>query len=427
MIRGFPLAQSVTGSIEWRENLPRSWVRALRPPIDRGALILALWSVPISIAVAEFFLAIAVMARIIQVARRREHIQLPRCFWFWLVWAGAEIVVWAFSPQPALGWAEIRHLFLLGALFVVMPALGQAADCRIAWKGIFLTSTLSSLFLIGDFISRLSYYRREIHAGGDVGLYLRSGGLLNHWMVYGTVEVIVVAALLAWWRLYPEERFRWWLVGVIHGAAIVLSLTRMVWVTCLGLVGIHQAWRRAKWLWVLPLLPFCLYLLAPTAVRLRVKQSFDPAYYSNSERLEMLRVSWKMVREHPFTGVGPGRVDQLYTKYLTSGDAVPAWHGHFHNNVAQIAAQFGIPVTLTLFLFVAVLFRDLVKAWRAARDRDERFVAEAAILALVGYTVAGLFEYTYGHSLGLILLSFAVLPALPRFPSEKVNPGPRER
>jgi O-antigen ligase len=158
-------------------------------------------------------------------------------------------------------------------------------------------------------------------------------------------------------------------------------------------------------------------------VRLRVKDSFDLNYYSNSERLEMLRIGWKMVREHPFTGVGPGRVDQLYLQYLVPGDPVPAWHGHLHNNLAQIAAQFGIQVTLVLLLFVGVLFHDLLKARRSAQDRDRRFVAQTAILALVGYVLAGFFEYTYGHSLGLILLCFAVLPALTPLPSVGTPPA----
>jgi O-antigen ligase len=406
------LNEPATGSAGFLGALPRSWSGLIHSPLDRTALLLALWSVPISIAVAESFLAIAVLARMVSVARGEARIALSRCFWFWLAWAGLEILVWAVSPQPARGWDEIRHLFLLAVLFLVLPALGQAADQRLAWEGIFLTSTLSSVFLVGDFVSRLFYYRREISAGGDVALYLRSGGLLNHWMVYGTVEVLVVAGLISFWSAYPEERRRAWPVVAINGIAVVLSLTRMLWVTSLLLLGITRARRRSKWIWALPLLPLSLYVLGPTAVRLRVRQSITPSYYSNAERLEMLRVAWRMVRAHPLTGVGPGRVAQLYLSYLSPHDPVPAWHGHLHNTLAQIAAQFGIPVTLAALLFVAVLFHDLVNASRAVQDQDERFIVRAAILCLVGYTVASLFEYTYGHSLGLILLAFAVLPPL---------------
>jgi O-antigen ligase len=381
-------------------------------PSDRSLLLLALWSVPVSIAVSESFLSLALLVRIVRLATQRIRVRLPRCFWFWLVWAGMEFAVWTFASEPALGWSEIRHLLLTGTLFLLLPALENTGDRRLIWQGIFLTSCLSSVVLIGDFISRLLQYRREIAAGGDVGLYLRSGGLLHHWMVYGTVEILVIAGLVAFWCVYPEDRRRWWPVAAVNWVAIVLSLTRMAWITCLLLLAIALVWRRSKWILALPLAPLILFVLAPDAVRLRVAQSFSPSYYSNTERTQMLRVGWKMVRDHPLMGVGPGRVDKLYESYLSPEDPVPAYHGHLHNNLAQLAAQFGIPVTLAACLFVVVLFRDLVRAQKAALSRDERFIAQAALLALTGFLFAGLFEYTYGHSLGLILLTFAVSPAL---------------
>lgn len=399
------------------EGRPRSWKALFHGRLDGASLILALWSVPISIAVSEFFLFIALLVRIVRLARGQDHLFFPRAFRFWLLWAGLEIVVLVFSPEPSLGWSEIRHLLLIGSLFLVMPSLSLAADRRIAWQGIFLTATLSSLFLIGDFVSRLFYYRRELAAGGDVGLYLRSGGLLNHWMVYGTVEILAVAGLLSFWALYPEERWRWWPVVAVNGVAILLSLTRMAWVTCLALFGLDLIWRRSKWLWALPLLPVILFAVSPRPIRERVTQSIKPSYYSNLERIEMLRVGWQMIKEHPLTGVGPGRIDKLYTSHLSPHDPVPAYHGHLHNNAVELAAEFGIPVLLAALLFAVMLFRDLLKLSKTAQSKEELFLSRAAVLALVGYLVAGLFEYTYGHSLGLILLSFAVLsPLLPSTP-----------
>jgi O-antigen ligase len=412
--------QSSTERLEARFPLSRRELSRPRRAVDRWTVILGLWSVPISIAVSESLLSLALGARLLRVIRGQVPVQLPTCFWFWLLWAGSTLVVWTQSPEPALGWSEIRHILLVAAVFFVLPALHGISDRLTVWKGILVTSAVSSLFLIGEFVWRAFYYQREISTGGDVGLYLRSGGLLHHWMVYGTVEILVVAGLLSFWTVYREDRQRWWPVVAITAAAIMLSLTRMVWLTCLLMLVINMVWRRSKWLWALPLLPFAIYVLAPTAVRLRVAKSIDPAYYSNSERLQMLRVGWQMVRDHPLTGVGPGRIDKIYTSYLAPQDPIPAYHGHLHNNVAQIAAQFGIPVTLTAFLFVAVLFRDLLKARKIAKTRNDRFLAETAILALTGFVFAGLFEYTYGHSLALILLCFALLPIL--FPIAPEHP-----
>jgi O-antigen ligase len=390
----------------------RFWKVVASARRDSATLILGLWAVPISIAVSEFFLTIALLVRVVRLARGQDRLVFPRVFRFWALWAGLAILVWRLSPEPSLGWSEIRHLLLLCSLFLVLPTLDYARDLLIVWQGIFLGASASSLVLIGDFVSRLFYYRRELATGGDVGLYLRSGGLLNHWMVYGTVEILVVAGLLSFWSFYPEERRRWWPVIAINGFAILLSLTRMAWISCLVLVGCELLWRRSKWIWALPLLPVVLFLLAPRPIRERVTQSIKPSYYSNLERVEMLRVGWEMIKEHPLTGVGPGRIDKLYVSYLSPQDPVPAYHGHLHNNAVELAAEFGMPVALAALLFVGVLFRDLVKVSRAARSKEEKFASRTALLALIGYLVAGIFEYTYGHSLGLILLSFAILPPL---------------
>jgi O-antigen ligase len=126
----------------------------------------------------------------------------------------------------------------------------------------------------------------------------------------------------------------------------------------------------------------------------------------------MLRVGWKMIRQNPLTGVGAGRIDELYTKYLSPSDPVPAYHGHLHNNLVQLAAEFGLPVTIAALFFVVVLFRDLRARCRLAIDREQQFLCRTSLLGLMGFAVAGLFDYTYGHSLGLILLFFVVLSPL---------------
>ena len=69
----------------------------------------------------------------------------------------------------------------------------------------------------------------DLVAGRDAlaAAILRSGGLLHHWMVYATVEILVLAALLQLLHFYPKER--WWLLPalLVNGTAILLSLTRM--------------------------------------------------------------------------------------------------------------------------------------------------------------------------------------------------------
>ncbi len=380
--------------------------------IDSIALSIALCAVPISIAVTEFFLAIAVVARVITIAQRRENLYLPRVFWFWLVWAALEVASWLRSPELGPGLGEMRHLLLLGTLFLTLPAI-DGAELRVAiWRGVFVTATFSSASVIIAFLARAIRYRPEIAMATDPSLYLRTGGLLHHWMIYATIEVLVFGALLEFLHFYPEWR-RWTLpLLAIQCVAIVLSLTRMLWLCCLLLTAAHLLRRHSKWIWGLPFLPFVLFSIAPGSVKARVTESFQPGYYSNSERLQMLRVGWGMVVDRPLTGVGPGRVEKLYVEYVPPKETIPAYHGHLHNNVVQLVAQFGVPVVAAAALFLAMLMNDLLRAFRYAPDREAKFLSGTAIVAVAAFCVAGLVEYTYGHSLGLILLSFVALSPL---------------
>jgi putative inorganic carbon (hco3(-)) transporter len=388
--------------------------------IERGALTLAIAAIPISIAVTESLLALALAVRLFRCLRGEVRAGVPRVFWLWLALAAAEIVAWLFSPLLRDGWGEIRHLLLVGSLFLVLPVFDNAFARANAWRALFLSSALGSLFLIGDFVSRLFDYHPEIQAGEDVSFYLRTGGLLNNWMVYGTVEILVVAGLLSFWFAYPEQRRRWWPVVGLNAVAVVLSLTRTVWVSTLLLMAIQLWWKRSRWLLVLPILPVAFYFLAPGVVRSRLNVSMHADYFSNAERIQMLKVGWRMVREHPWFGVGPGRVEKLYRSTLNPSDPVPAYHGHLHNNLVQLAAQFGIPVALVAILFALFLFQDLMRASGKAENHDEEFLCRAGLLALTGFLTAGLFDYTYGHSLALILVMFSVLsPLIPTAPKSK--------
>ena len=369
---------------------------------------LAICAAPLSIAIAESLGTGSLLLRVIALARREAKLSFPRVFWFWLVWAAWEVGAWLESPEIRAGAGEIRHLLLIAALFLLTPVLQRAGDVVAVWWGLALTASISSAVLIGQFGWKLFFYRGE----QPTIVYLRGGGLLHHWMVYGTVEIIIFAGLLELWHFFPERHG--WLAAAlaINAVAMLLSLTRMVWICALLVLGLDLVWRRSRWVWAIPAVPFLLFFLSPGAVRSRVIDSMSPDYYSNAERVQMLRVGWQMIRQHPVAGVGPGRVDELYTKYLSPSDPVPAYHGHLHNNIVQLAAEFGLPVILTALLFLTVLVSDLQMRYKGAVDREQQFLCRTSLLALAGFLASGMFDYTYGHSLGIILLSFAVLPPL---------------
>jgi hypothetical protein len=58
-----------------------------------------------------------------------------------------------------------------------------------------------------------------------------------------------------------------------------------------------------------------------------------------------------------------------------------------------------------------MLLKYLWNRSKAASAREDLFLSRTALLGTTGFLASGMFDYTYGHSLGLILLSFiAVRP-----------------
>jgi putative inorganic carbon (HCO3(-)) transporter len=370
------------------------------------AAALGLSAVPLSIAVSESFLAIALALHAARMIRDRTPPDLPRICWLWLIWAALEIFSWIHSSKMKAGAGEMRHLLLIAAIFVILPAIDRPLTI---WRGLFLTSSIGSIALVVGTVTRMIHYRLAISLAPDPSFYIRNGGFLHHWMIYATVEILIFGALLEFRVFYPEER-RWSTAALaIHCLGILFSLTRTLWIGCFLIAALHLLWRRSKWIFALPALPILVFLLAPAAVRSRVIDSSHPDYYSNAERIQMWRVGIKMIREHPVFGIGPGRVENQYTTYLPPHDPVPAYHGHLHNNALQLAAQFGLPVLAAAVVWLAMLLKDLTQASRRPRNRERSFLCRAAFLGIAGFLIVGMTDYTYGHALGLILFSFVAI------------------
>ncbi|MGH9417498.1 MAG: O-antigen ligase family protein [Terriglobales bacterium] len=376
---------------------------------DGRWLAAAVVMAPLSIAVSETLLAAALATRLYGRARDRCCWELPRVFWWWLLgWAGWEVGVRLLAPPPR-GWSEMRHLALLLALFLVVPALTTSAQRLWVWRGMVYSATLGSAVLTIAFL-RLWWHYRHLLTGDQLSLGLRTGGLLGNWMVYASVEAVAMAGLASLWMHFPEQRWQWTVLAAVNAIAVALSLTRTLWLCCAVLAFIALGRQRWRWLAVAPVAAALVWRFGPAVIRLRVLQTFRPGYFSNAERWQMLKVGWRMLRSHPWVGVG--RVDLVYTSYLSPGATVPDYHGHLHNNLVQLLAVFGWPVLLPVLLVLAVVVLDLARARRQASDRAAQCLAQAGVLALAVFMIAGLFDYTYGHSLGLIVIAFALLAAL---------------
>lgn len=254
--------------------------------------------------------------------------------------------------------------------------------------------------------------------------FLQREGVLERRITGSTSHVMSLAGLLLPVSLFALvwgiERRRWMAVaaGTLCLVALGLSLTRSAWIGWLAGFVIYLLFRRPKWLALLVPVAILVITLSPLALFSRFLSSFDPTQSSNLDRIRMAQAGVEMIRDHPLLGLGPGNVMPNYPLYRLP-DAPRFSVPHLHSNPVQIWAERGVVALFAYGLLILLVLRDcLIAARRGGEGEAWGFGAGAAV---IGLTVAGLFEYNFGDSeVLLVLLAAAALASAhaARFRSE---------
>jgi O-antigen ligase len=233
---------------------------------------------------------------------------------------------------------------------------------------------------------------------------------MGHWMNFGGQQMLVFTALLAFVLLSQHGKAKgfYWLLMVIVATSLILNFTRGVWLGCVVATVYIAARCKPRTLWVIPILLAVAYLAAPSMICRRVSLAFhpreDPAL---AIRLEMWGAGLRMIREHPWVGVGPENVPLVYTQYLPPG-ATPmiGYHDHLHDNFLQLAAERGLPCLVAWLWFMLALGWNILRV--RGRLSSQRWVADAAFAAWLAFFAEGFFEFNFGTSPVLMVFLFVM-------------------
>ena len=346
-----------------------------------------------------------------------------------LFFCGLSVVSVLGSVNPGAGWFAVRKFVLFLIWLLGMNLVLSAKHLRRLLQGMFLVSLLTSLVAIGQFIIQYRYVRA--HYPGQVYHQLTSGrihGFMGHWMHFGGQQMMVFVFLLAFLLMargrnsqganrnsgdgsrFSNFDFRtslfWWSLFAIVVLSIILNFTRGVWLGCF-LAGIYLVARwRPKLLWALPVLLALGYLGAPPLVRERFHLALHPRQEpALSIRLEMWGVALKMIRAHPWVGVGPNNIEELYDLYLPPGKTPElGYHNHFHDDYLQFGAERGLPcLAAWLWLMGALGWYT----WKARRRLSaQRWIADASLAVWLAFLAEGVFEFNFGTSPVLMVFLF---------------------
>jgi len=240
----------------------------------------------------------------------------------------------------------------------------------------------------------------------------RLKGLTSHWMTYS--GLLMLAFIFFFIYFFFEKRKKYKIALAIALAiilvSILLSLTRSMWVGIfVSLAAFIIIYRRRLLIWGIPALVI-LILILPGSVKNRALSIIDLDNNTNKDRLFMVQVGVDIFKDYPLTGVGPDNIKKIYDDYKPPN----AEHSnpHLHNNFLHILAERGILAFLSYSAALISIFLLLFKKIKSGSAR-KKTIAIGVLFVLIGFVIAGMFEYNFGDSeIKFLLFYFLSLPFL---------------
>ncbi len=377
-----------------------------------AALLMSLASVSIlfSIAVSQILVGVSLAAFLLS----REKLE-PSPLWkplaFYVVWTLLSLMR---AGNTARGLPQIKKFYVFVIILVGYTLIRKIRQSEWAVKAMFAAAGVAAVVSMFEFAATYVRLRNEGQEFYLAYTLSRVTGFMGHWMTYSGEQMLVLMILLAW--LFSLKQPPRWVLAAGWGAVLLivigllLAFTRGVWLGCLaGLV--YLLWEKRRW-WILaiPVCALLLYLVAPEWLQRRAR-SFVPHADDNSvqARLLMYKTGWAMIKDRPFTGVGPDGAQYEFNRYRPDQYLPPAWYGHLHNNYLQIAAERGLPALAAFLWLMAAALRDQIRLARRAASEAWVYLSRGAAAATIAFLAAGFFEYSFGDSEVVMLWFFLLM------------------
>jgi O-antigen ligase len=137
--------------------------------------------------------------------------------------------------------------------------------------------------------------------------------------------------------------------------------------------------------------------------RSRLSSIYDPYHPSNIERMNQIKVAFKIFKEHPIFGVGNIDFNETYKKYREPFDKYT--YGHLHNNYTHILATLGIFGFVIFIVLLIKIFFIHIETIRISQSKNfYNVLAKGLLAAFIGICTSGLFEYNFGdHEIATML------------------------
>ncbi len=244
----------------------------------------------------------------------------------------------------------------------------------------------------------------------------RARGFYSHYVSYGEVLQLITALAFGLWLSCLH---RWAPTGLglaalflVFAVALGATLTRASWMAA-SFSCLVQIWFYVRRRWVQAVLP-AMILLAAVGTNAAMRHwrgvgLFDPREGSSEYRLLMWRDGIRLIREHPWFGVGMHTIDVAWWKFDLAAFRLYGLRSHFHSTPIQLAVELGLPALAAWVALMGVYWLMLARLVKRAREHaDERtFGLTLGLLGgTSGFLLSSLVHYNFGDSLVVLLFWF---------------------
>ena len=369
-----------------------------------GALFVYVVCSVISISAMQTAYILALVAWAIRLALQGEtrQVRVPLllpCSAFVL----ASVLATLLAVEPLESLIELRNVFEALVLYLIVNQVTTEERATTLVRVLIATTTLMALYGLSQ---SLTY-----------GVNFRVRGTMDSKMTFAGLLMLVDLMTLAH-GLFRTHR--WQLMWAIPAlllitAALLMTQTRSAWCGLMAGCGVIVGLRKKVLLLAVPLGALVVLLLAPQTIKIRALSIADRGNITAQERLSMWSSGVRIIRDHPWTGVGMGAMERRYPQYREPDSPIAPTRrlGHLHSNLIQIAAERGL-LGLACWLWLWGAYGS--HTWRiyvrvGPEDRSAKALVVGSLASVIGFQIEGLFEYNFGDSEVITLTYF--LMALP--------------
>lgn len=307
----------------------------------------------------------------------------------------------AIEPYQSLG--ELRNVFEVTVFYLVLNT-STAKRATTHTRVLIAAGTLLALYGLSQSVA----YGTDFRIHGTLGAYMTFANLL---VLIGIMALAQLFFTTGKWQVF-------WLIPAVGllAAALLMTHTRGSWLGYIAGIAVVVGFRQKRLLLALPPLVLVVFLLVPHAVKDRIYSIVDPQNPTVQTRLCKWRLGLHMIYAYPWTGVGMNGIQPVYLAYKDPQDPIACGDGrlgHLDNNMMQIGVERGL-IGLAAWLSIwIVYFRHVWSSYRRLDLQQGRAKALVigSLASVVGFHVAGCFEYTFGDAEVITLVYF--LMALP--------------